>query len=228
MSFTKELREAADPIFEAIYQHPFVQGIARGALGKEQLIHYVKQDFEYLNAYMRVYGLGISKCRTREEIAKFHEKIGYILHSEVHPHNNFCHAAGVTYEELQGYPLAPTAQHYTRHMLTVAAQGTLGEIYAVLLPCPWTYMEAAQRILQDYQPQPDHPFYEWITFYGSPEAEPRMMAFCAQLDAWAVTASEEEKRRMREHFMISCQLEYMFFDMAYRVEDWPVPERVLV
>lgn len=223
MSFSQKLRQEADPIFEAIYQHPFVQGIAKGTLGKEQLIHYVKQDFEYLNAYMRVYGLGISKCTERQDIAMFNDKIGFILNSEIHPHHNFCQVAGVTYEELQGYPIAPTAQHYTRHMLTVAAQGTLGEIFAVLLPCPWTYMDSAVRIINEVKPAVDHPFYDWIMFYGDSKMEPRMQKLCDRLDEWALTASPQELARMKEHFLISCQLEYKFFDMSYTLESWPVP-----
>lgn len=27
---------------------------------------------------------------------------------------------------------------------------------------------------------------------------------------------------MREHFMLSSQLEYLFWDMAYKQEEWPV------
>lgn len=222
MRFSQKLRQEADPIFNAIYEHPFVQGIAKGTLGKEQLIHYVKQDFEYLNAYMRVYGLGISKCTDRQDIAMFNDKIGFILNSEIHPHHNFCRIAGVTYEELQGYPLAPTAQHYTRHMLSVAAQGTLGEIFAVLLPCPWTYMDSAARIIKEVNPGLDHPFYEWISFYGDTALAPRMQKLCDRMDEWALTASAQELARMKEHYLISCQLEYKFFDMAYTLENWPV------
>ena len=39
MRFSKQLREEANHIFEACYNHPFVQGIAEGQLGKEQLVH---------------------------------------------------------------------------------------------------------------------------------------------------------------------------------------------
>ncbi|MGE7055971.1 thiaminase II, partial [Paenibacillus glucanolyticus] len=102
MSFTQELRRQSDGIFQAIFDHPFVRGIAAGTLSREQLIHYVKQDFEYLNAYMRIYGIAISKSTSRNEIATFNEQISFILNSEIHPHQNFCAAAGVTYEELQG------------------------------------------------------------------------------------------------------------------------------
>ena len=48
MSFSHELRQQADSIFEAILHHPFVRGIATGTLTREQLAHYVRQDFQYL------------------------------------------------------------------------------------------------------------------------------------------------------------------------------------
>ncbi len=221
MSFTQTLRQEAGGIFQAIFDHPFVKGIAEGNLEREQLIHYVKQDFEYLNAYMRIYGIAISKSTSREEIAAFNEQISFILHSEVHPHQNFCAVAGVTYEELQGYPLAPSAHHYIRHMLTVAHEGSLGEIMAVLLPCPWTYLEIGRRLLNEVKPDASHPFFDWISFYGN-RGEDATAKFRDRVDAWAERATAAERERMREHFMLSCQLEYLFWDMAYKQEEWPV------
>lgn len=221
MGFSQELRRQADGIFQALCDHPFVRGIASGQLKKEQLIHYVKQDYEYLNAYMRIYGIAISKCRSREEIAMFNEQIAFILNSEIHPHHNFCRAAGVNFEDLQGFPLAPSAHHYIRHMLTVAHEGSLGEIYAVLLPCPWTYLEIGQKLLEEVRPTSDHPFYEWIQFYGQRSGGVTEQ-LVQSLDCWAAEAKEAERQRMAEHFLQSCQLEYLFWDMAYRLEDWPV------
>ncbi len=221
MSFSAELRKETDYIFEACYNHPFVQGIAKGELGKEQLIHYVKQDFEYLNAMIQSRAYGLAKCKNRDDMEMFNTSISFILNSEIHPHNNFCKVAGVEYEDLQGYALAPTAQHYTRHMLNVSQEGTLGEIIAVTLPCPWVYLYVAERIIKEFNPNPNHPFYEWIMFYGGQE-EPRMNVYLKRLDEIAEKTSEEEKAKMKEHFILSCQLEYMFFDMAYKVEQWPV------
>lgn len=53
----------ADYFFEATYKHPFVQGIGKGELKKEQHIHYIKQDYEYLNAIIRYHPL-MEKCTT--------------------------------------------------------------------------------------------------------------------------------------------------------------------
>lgn len=221
MSFSAELRKEANPIFDAIFEHPFVRGIANGELKKEQLIHYVKQDFEYLNSFIRIYGIAVSKCETREDMELFAKQITFILNSESHAHHNFCQVAGVPYEELQGFPLSPSALHYIRHMLTVAHEGTLGEILAVLLPCPWTYWEIGKRLLNEVNPDCAHPFYEWIHFYGN-RTDSIATKFCIRIDEWAMDATEKEKAKMKEHFLISCQLEYMFWDMAYKLEEWPV------
>ena len=221
MSFSAELRREANPIFNAIFEHPFVQGIANGELEKEQLIHYVKQDFEYLNSFIKIYGIAISKCENREDMDMFNQQISFILNSEIHPHNNFCQVAGVPYDVLKGQPLSPSALNYTRHMLTVAHEGTLGEILAVLLPCPWTYWEIGKRLLNEVNPDHSHPFYDWISFYGN-RADSITTKFCARLDEWAKEASDKEKEKMKDHFLISCQLEYMFWDMAYKLEEWPV------
>ncbi|WP_227935424.1 thiaminase II [Alkalihalobacillus deserti] len=221
MSFSEQLRKEANHIFEACFNHPFIKGVAEGKVEKEQLIHYVKQDYEYLNAMIQTKALGMAKCTNREDMEMFNTSIGFILNSEIHPHRNFCEVAGVEYEDLQGYPLAPTAQHYISHMLNVAQAGTLGEIIAVSLPCPWIYLYIGERIMKEYKPEPNHPFYEWISFYGAQE-EPRMNAYLTKLDELAEQAPEEEKRRMKEHFVLSCQLEYMFFDMPYKLEEWPV------
>ncbi|MGE6630551.1 thiaminase II [Bacillus sp. NPDC077027] len=225
MRFSAQLRQEAEPIFEAIYHHPFVKGIAEGNLKREQLIHYVKQDFEYLNAFIKIYAAAISKCTDRQDIEFFHKQIAFILDSETHPHQNLCRVAQVQYEDLQGYSLAPSAHHYIHHMLQVAKEGSLGEILAVLLPCPWTYWEIGQRLLSDVQPEPSHPFYDWITFYGG-ITDSITVELCERLDQWAQEASDKEKENMKQHFMLSCQLEYRFWEMAFTVEEWPVAMKV--
>lgn len=221
MSFSAQLRREANPIFKAIFQHPFVKGLASGDLKKEQLIHYVKQDVAYLNSFVQIYGIAISKCKSREDMTMFNRQISFVLDSEVHPHNNLCRVAGVQYEDLHGYPLAPSAHHYISHMLTAAHEGTIGDILAVLLPCPWTYWKIGKRLLNEVQPDPSHPFYDWIHFYGD-RTDSITTAFCARLDEWAKDAREEEKEKMKKLFLQSCQLEYQFWEMAYTLEDWPV------
>lgn len=127
--FTEELRSKADSVFEAIFDHSFVRGIAEGKLSSEQLAHYVRQDFQYLTVFCQVYGLAVSKSTRRQDIAFFNEQIGFVLDSENHPHQNLARVSGYPMEELErADELEPTARNYTRHMLYEAHRGTLGEL----------------------------------------------------------------------------------------------------
>ena len=221
MSFTKELRIKADHVFEGLMHHPFIEGIAQGNVPKEALIHYVKADYEYLSAFNRIYGLAIAKCDLREEMAFFQEQIGFVLNSEIHPHENFCQVAGVNYDDLQGNPLPPTADHYVAHMMKAAQGGSMGETLAALLPCPWTYLEIGEQIVEKYQPDSNHLFYDWIRFYAEGEIAAVTMELCRKLDQWAETAGDLEKKKAEVAFLKSCQLEYLFWEMAYTQEEWP-------
>jgi thiaminase (transcriptional activator TenA) len=218
-SFTQQLRQEYDSLFEAIYEHPFVVGIRKGELSRDQLIHYVRQDYLYLDAYIRLYGVAISKCRTREEMAYFHNGIAFILNDEVQPHHNFCRVAGVTLEQIQTDRLAPTARHYINHMLTTAQSGTLTDLYAAMLPCPWTYEYIAKRMIQEEPPGENHPFREWIAFYGETPSPSYTDILCAKLDEAAASLRQDDLDRLREAFAVSCRMEYEFWDMAFTLEE---------
>jgi len=220
-TFSEQLRHDASHILEATYGHPFVQGIAKGELRAEQLIHYVKQDYEYLNAMIRSRALAIAKCDTREDMEMFHRSIEYVLYSEGLAHENLCQVAGVPYTDLQGFRPSPSAHQYISHMIAAAATGTVGDIIAATLPCPWVYLEIGQRLVREVKPDASHPFYDWITIYGHDTGE-AMNRYFERLDQLAAEATPAAAERMRELFFTSCRMEYMFFDMAYRVEEWPV------
>ncbi|TCJ20030.1 thiaminase II [Rubrobacter taiwanensis] len=223
MKFTDELRQKADPIYEAIFGHPFVRGIAGGSLSGEQLAHYVRQDFQYLTVFCQVYGLAISKSTRREDIEFFNEQIRFILDSENHPHRNFAAVSGHSMKELeQAATLTPTARNYTRHMLYAAHSGTLGELLCALYPCPLTYWEIGLRLKEEVRPDDSHPFREWIEFYADPVVGDICREFASRIDRLAADAGAAERARMEDHYLTSCRMEYMFWSMAYDLEGWPV------
>lgn len=222
-SFTEELRSKADPLFEAIFRHPFVQGIAEGNLSGEQLAHYVRQDFQYLTVFCQVYGLAVSKSTRREDIAFFNEQIGFVLDSENHPHQNLARVSGYSIEELEGAnELLPTARNYTRHMLHAAHSGTLGELLSALYPCPLTYWEIGLGLKEEVKPGDSHPFKEWIEFYADPVVGDICREFAGRIDRLAARAGEDERARMEDHYLTSCRMEYLFWEMAHNLERWPV------
>ena len=231
MSFSAKLRSDADFLFEAIYHHPFVQDIAHERLAREAMIHYVQQDVMYLNTYARVYGLGIAKAQTREQMKMFHDLIRVVLTGELVPHYNLCRVANVQYEDMKKpVPVAPTAHHYMRHMLTSAYTGQLPDIIAAVLPCFWTYVDFGRRLAKemDIASHPEHAFYDWISFYASDEMLSGLKQLTDLLDALTENASAEDLANIQSIFNDGCRMEYRFFEMAYTQEQWSPAEDTMV
>jgi len=218
-SFAQYLRSRHDDLFQAFYQHPFLRSLADGTASRESVLHYVGQDNQYLTAFMRCYGHGISMSPDREWVAWFRDSIDFLLNDETHPHHVMCEAFGARYEDAQVERMAPSAQAYIDHM-TRSAHDSLGVLVAALLPCPWTYIWAAQRQLAE-QPVPiDGPFRGWWDFYASEQSAGILDHFIARLDALAEQAGPAERERMARAFEDSCHHEIRFWEMAWTQETW--------
>lgn len=64
-------------------------------------------------------------------------------------------------------------------------------------------------------------FDAWIDMYGGEEFEREVKEFIAIVDDVAKEADSETLKRMEEHFIMSCNLEHMFWDAADNLMQWP-------
>lgn len=219
-TFSQQLREKADAIWEASFTHPFVTGIADGSLPLDRFRFYVMQDAFYLSKFAQVQALGAAKASDLYTMGRmaFHAQSTY--NAELALHEGFAEDLGITEADKEIFQPAPTAYAYTTHMMSVAYTGTLGEIIAAILPCYWLYMEIGERFKGA---TPAEPIYQkWVNTYGDEWFGELVREQIERLDALAAVAPEEERKRMEQHFLISSQYEYLFWEMAYRKETWPV------
>ena len=107
-------------------------------------------------------------------------------------------------------------------MRSVAQTGTLAELTVVALPCAWVYCVVGQHLLRKGEPSPKHPYRDWLLLYGSPEFAEVTHWMRTLVDREAKAAGKVEKRRMIDIFLTSSRYEWMFWDMAWREEQWPV------
>lgn len=226
MKFSEELTTAGQPILDEIIKHPFVQGIANGQLPKEALTFYVGQDFNYLNAFIKVYAAAIQKSQTRADMAIFAKQIDFILNSEIHPHHNFCNVAGVAYESLQHEAQAPGTYLYNEHMYSAARTGDLIDIVAAMTPCPWTYVEIANLLVKEGKNTSDNVFKPWIDFYANMDNpdDSILPEFFALIDREAKQYDRQRLDRVKEAFLKSCEMEWDFWDQAYYQKSWQFVE----
>lgn len=222
MSFSALLWKKADPIWQKTLHHPFVRGIGDGTLDVEKFKFYIRQDYVFLVEYSRVLALATAKGSDLATMEKFAALLHATLHTEMALHRSYAEKFGISRADLEQTNPAPTAVAYTRHLLGVAALGSLGEIVASLLPCQWGYCEIGSTLVEQGEP-PHQPLYgEWIRTYASPEFATLAQWIRTLVDSLGESAGALERVRMEEYFLLSSRYEHAFWDMSWRMEEWPV------
>lgn len=220
--FSERLYESTQAIWDKCHEHPFLVEMREGTLDPERFIYYLKQDYVYLIDYAKLFAMASMKARDLETMTKFAELLHSTLHVEMSLHRDYAARFGVSREELEQTVPAPTTIAYTKFLLDTASQGSLAEVVAALLPCMWSY----RVIGVAYASIPgalDHPLYrEWILMYSSDEFGELTDWTIDYMDRVAEGLPEQELARLEERFLVASKLEYMFWDMAYRKEEWPI------
>lgn len=222
MNYSEHLRKIAKPIWDAQFHHPFVLGLGDGSLPQKKFKFYILQDALFLFELARVFAAAARKAPDAESMGYFTKLTSDTLVVERALHQDYGKAWNMTEEEMAATPMAPTNYAYTRHLLHVAETGTPAEMTVAALPCAWIYCEVGSHLLRSGPPPETHPYKNWLNLYASPEFAEVARWMRERVDQWVKTAGADEKIRMESHFVISSKYEYMFWDMAWREEKWPI------
>jgi len=221
-SFSEMLREEAGHIWERIFEHPFLIEMKEGKLPLEKFRFYVKQDYAYLMDFARCLGLAAAKAGDRETMRALASLLEASLTVEVELLEELAEKIGIPKDDLRASDPAPTNTAYINHLLLVSYSGTVGEIMAAMLPCMWTYQIIGER-LEGASAVVEHPVYSaWCETYRSKEYIELVDWYRSLTDRYAGESGSSVRERMRTHFMLSSRYEYMFWDMAYEKQEWPV------
>jgi thiaminase/transcriptional activator TenA len=220
MRFTEELWTSIDPVYAAILAHPFLTGLADGSLPRESFQFYAVQDALYLREFARALSIAAARAPQDDWIIMFNEHAAGALKVERSLHDGFFREFGLTPEQVASTPLAPTALAYTSYLLAVAHGAPFHEVIAALLPCYWIYWEVGKVL--ERAGSPDPLYARWIGTYASAEFGDLVRAVLDATDATASHLQAHERDAMRRHFLVSSRYEWMFWEMGYRHEGWPV------
>jgi thiaminase/transcriptional activator TenA len=222
VSFADDVEKMAGPIRRAILNHPFVTGIGDGTLDVEKFKFYVRQDYIYLVDYSRVLALASARAQDLDTMSRFARLLNETLNTEMDLHRSYCAQFGITAEELEGTRAAPTTRAYTGFLLNVAHQGSYPELAASFLPCQWGYWEVGNYLARKGVPREAPLYSQWIQMYISPEYKSLADWARSLVNRLAEQAGPAEAARMEEIYLTACRYEYLFWDMAYKLETWPV------
>ncbi|WP_054706173.1 thiaminase II [Bacillus sp. JCM 19041] len=222
MTFTKRIRASADSIWKASHAHPFVQELGRGTLDIEAFKYYMCQDYKYLIDYSRVMALGSVLAPDLETMSGFAAALDETLNTEMELHRNYAARLGITREELEATVPGPVTLAYSSAMLAEAQKGSLAELIAAILPCAWSYYEIGKALAEIPGAIEHEQYGEWVKMYSSEEFGEIAEWLITTLDKLADGKTAQELNRIEAIFLNTSRYEYMFWDMAYKQEGWPV------
>jgi thiaminase/transcriptional activator TenA len=217
---TKDLWGSISDIYAAILQHPFLTGLTDGTLPRDAFRFYVVQDAHYLREYARALAICAAKAPTEPDIEMFcgHAAGAMVVERELH--DSFFADFGMTPADVGAVPMAPTNRAYTSYLLATAYGGSFPEALGAVLPCYWIYAEVGRALLE--RGSPDPLYQRWIDTYGGDEYAAVVRQVLELTDRVDADLSGADRDRVRAHFVLTSRYEWMFWDMGWRQERWPV------
>jgi thiaminase (transcriptional activator TenA) len=219
-AFTDELWHSIEPIYAAILRHPFIAGLTDGSLPRQSFEFYAVQDALYLREFARSLAIAAAHAPKDDWIVMLSDHAAGALRVERTLHEGFFREFNLTPDDVLATPLAPTTLAYTHYLLAVAYGRPFHEALAALLPCYWIYWEVGKSLERSGSPDPL--YARWIATYASGEFGDVVRAVLAVTETVAGGLRPAERESMRRHLLVTARYEWMFWDMGWRLEAWPV------
>ncbi|MEM7318650.1 MAG: thiaminase II [Pseudomonadota bacterium] len=157
------LRDAAGRHWDDYVTHDFVANLADGSLPRAAFLHYLRQDYLFLNHFARAWALAVVKSETHDEMLTAVGSVNALVTNEVGLHIGICEQAGISLDELNATSERPANIAYTRYVLEAGYSGDLVDLLACLTPCVMGYGEIGLRLLDSHS---NETYRHWIETYG--------------------------------------------------------------
>jgi thiaminase (transcriptional activator TenA) len=218
--FSTELWDGSADIYRAILAHPFLTGLTDGRLAHDAFVFFVVQDALYLQKYANALAAVASRAPGTAATETFARDAADIIAVEREMHGTLLADLGIEPDAIATAEPAPTTVAYTSYLMATTLGGSYAEGVGAVLPCFWIYWEVGKELLQRGSPDPR--YQRWIEEYGSAEYGSVVQAVLDLTDQLGRELSAAERARMHQHFRTTSRYEWMFWDMGYRQEPWPV------
>lgn len=210
------MRAKTEDIFQEIIKQDFIKDLMKGELDKDIFGFYVNQDSLYLAEYKKSLVTVGTKCHNDADRQFFYESATGIIVVEDALHNLFLE------EKYKNPTPSPTCELYTSYMARKVNHDSVEVGIAAVLPCFTIYKEVGDYILENQLNKGSNPYQTWIDTYASEEFEAAVNQAIAITNAYAQTANDETLALMEDAFLKTSKLEWMFWDSAYKQEEWPL------
>ncbi|MCE4607361.1 MAG: hypothetical protein F7B61_00150 [Caldisphaeraceae archaeon] len=217
-SLTDLLKNDLEPLWNRVANHSFVIELYKGTLPLEKFVFYLKQDYNYLISDMRAFSLLASKSdyetsKVALEIAEADATV------EMENYIRIIGKLGLSLEDVLEEEASPTNLAYTNFLLSTCALRSPLECLVSLVPCFWVYEDISKTHSDKISENSVEAYIDWVNAYSSKSYRAIVGNIRKLTDnAWDGTNYD----KLKQLFKTSIRYEYMFWEMAYRLEKWPI------
>lgn len=220
MTFADTLKQHSIDTWQKILSHRFVMELSSEILPLNKFVFYLRQDHYFLEEFSIF--LHSAKQKTNDNKLKewldslylntvnFEMEMQRQLPKSLDVSSSSSNTTGSHYEFFPSRPI-----NYTSYLMNTASNGTFSEIVSVMAPCPWTYLEIAQKLSKI--PIRNQIYKNWLQFYSSSESRKQVAEIKEILNELGEDGDEKTRARMKNHFANACKYEYLFWEMAYHL-----------
>ncbi len=214
--YTTQFWKDSSRIYEQILELPFNRELMKGTLDRDKFVYYMKQDALYLADFGRALAVAGTRSGDTESMKQL---IGFAEGAVVVERALHEHYLSEFNAELD-IPKSPTCEAYTGFLIRATVLEPYPVALAALLPCFWVYREVGHHIHKNAT-RPNV-YQQWIDTYAGEEFGESVEQAIDLTEQAARDATEAVRQQMLEAYLESTRLEWMFWDAAWRMEDWPV------
>lgn len=217
MKWSENAHQLALPVYNQILTQPFITQLMDGTLAQEKFSFYICQDALYLAEYGKVLAGIAAKLQNSQHMDSFLHFARDTIAVE-----NALHASFLLPEnkDLLRKP-SPACLLYTSYLHKQLSCASIAVAAAAVLPCFWVYKDVGDYIVR-HQKRQNNPYQAWIDTYGGEEYAAAVISAIDICDTLAAQSTPIEQEAMSQAYMKGVKLEWMFWDSAWRLEQWPV------
>ncbi len=109
---------------------------------------------------------------------------------------------------------------WSSYLLRIASLNDYPEVLGAVLPCYWIYWEVGKALLE--HGSLNSLYQKWIDTYGGEEFGTLVEAVLDLIDEVCEDLNPAQKARVTEAFVTTSRYEWMFWDVAWTLEEWPL------
>lgn len=221
--FAQRCLDACREEWEQAVRHPFVRALISGDLPVDRFRFYQMQDARYLEAYADTCSILSTRFVDPADKLWFIDGARLAILVEQQLHAGYGQRLGYTPDDVARLECSPNNRAYQNHMLQAAHRGMLVEALGALAPCPWLYTDIGIRMLEELGAiPPDHPWADWLQTYADPSFIRYTSELLAIMERMAGESGPVSQDRAIEAFRLSVRYEWMFWEQAWTLQDWPI------